>query len=115
MNIDTSNDIDCSLISLYEEKKRNNYNNDNNDNIGDLYQLSNKFYELLNFKIGILLFFIYIFLNTDVFIENTISKIISGIYDYKNDKISNKGIIISGIILAILYILLDFLDKKNIL
>lgn len=110
MNLDTSNEIDCSLLSIYEEKQKKKYNE-----TGDLYQLSNKIYELMNFKIGILLFFIYIILNMDIFIENTLSKMINGLYDYKNDKITTKGTIISGLVLAILYIFLDFLDKKELL
>jgi len=82
---------------------------------GDLFQVSNKVYQTMNIKIGLLLFFIYIILNLDIFIENVLSKIFTNIYDHNNDRITNKGILVNSMILALIYILIDMLDKKNII
>lgn len=86
-----------------------------NNKTGDLYQLSSKIYEKMNIKISLLLFLIYYILNTDVFIERGLTKFFNGVYDNTCDKITERGIIISGILLSIGYLILDFLDKKNIL
>lgn len=82
---------------------------------GDLFQVTNNIYKLMNIKISLILFAIYIILNFDRFIENGLSKIVSNIYDYTNDKITNKGIILNGVIISVAYILLDMLDKKKII
>jgi hypothetical protein len=101
------------ILSIDEDLK--NIQNMNND-IGDLYQLSNKFYDLLNIKIAFLLFLIYYILNTDIFIELAFSNnFIKNVYDRTNDKITEKGIVISGIILSMCYLVIDMLNKKNII
>jgi len=82
---------------------------------GDLYQLSSKFYEIINIKIALLLFITYYILNTDVFIEKGLSRLFCGVYDHTHDKFTEKGIVISGMILSMFYIIYDFLDKKNII
>lgn len=82
---------------------------------GDLYQLSSKFYEIINVKVAFLLFLTYYILNTDIFIEKGLSKIFNNVYDFNNDKFTERGIILSGIILSICYILYDVLDSKNII
>jgi hypothetical protein len=82
---------------------------------GDLYQLSSKFYDLINIKISFLIFITYYILNTDVFIEKGLAKIFNNVYDATHDKLTEKGIIISGIMLSMMYILYDFLDKKIII
>jgi hypothetical protein len=82
---------------------------------GDLYQLGNKLYELLNIKLAVIIFFIYVILNSDIFIENTISKYFNNIYDITNDKLTEKGIILSGILLSLCYLIIDLLDKKKII
>lgn len=90
-------------------------NKKNNSNTGDLYQLSSKFYELINIKIAFLLFITYYILNTDIFIEKGLSRFFCGVYDHTHDKFTEKGIVISGMLLSMFYILYDFLDKKNII
>ena len=82
---------------------------------GDLYQLSSKFYDLINIKIAFLLFITYFILNTDVFIEKGLSKLFCGVYDITHDKFTEKGIVLSGILLSIFYIIFDLLDKKKII
>lgn len=64
----------------------------------------------INYKIAFLIFLAYIILNTDVFIENILSKFNNTSI---NNEITNKGIVISGLILSLTYILLDVLDKNS--
>lgn len=105
-------DEDFDPIFIIETEENKCKKND----VGDLYQLSNKFYELLNLKIAFLLFLLYYILNTDIFIELAFSNnLLSNVYDRVNDKITEKGIVISGIILSICYLIIDMLDKKNII
>lgn len=104
-----SEEEDSDPIFIIDEEKIKN-------GTGDLYQLSNNFYELLNIKIAFILFLLYCILNTDLFIELAfLNKYISNAYDTKTDKITEKGIIISGIILSLCYLLIDILDKKKII
>jgi hypothetical protein len=102
------NDLDYEpIIDIINSKKSND--------TGDLYQLSSKFYDILNLKISLLLFLTYCILNTDVFIEKGLNKVFNNVYDINNDKFTEKGIIISGIILSVCYIIYDLLNKKNII
>ena len=82
---------------------------------GDLYQLSSKFYNLINIKISFLIFITYYILNTDIFVERGLAKIFNNVYDATHDKLTEKGIVMSGIVLSMIYILYDFLDKKKII
>ena len=77
--------------------------------------IGSKFYDLINIKLALLLFITYYILNTDIFIEKGLSRMFCNVYDTTHDKFTEKGIIISGIILSMCYILYDFLDKKNII
>lgn len=47
--------------------------------------------------------------------ELGLNNIFSNAYDRVNDKITEKGIIISGIFLVLSYLLIDLLDKKKII
>jgi hypothetical protein len=85
------------------------------EEIGDLYQVSDKLYNMMNIKIAFLLFCVYIILNSDIFIEFSLSKMFCNIYDPVNDKVTNKAIIITGLCLSISYIVIDILDKKDII
>ncbi len=84
-------------------------------NTGDLYQLSNKIYELLNLKIAFILFLLYYILNSDIFIDLALNNIFNNCYDRINDKVTEKGIVITGLFLVLCYIVIDLLDKKNII
>ncbi len=98
----------CDFDPIIQELKQCN-------KTGDLYQLSSKVYDIINFKISLLLFLTFYILNTDVFIEKGLSRFFCDVYDTNNDKFTEKGIILSGILLSLSYILFDILDKKNIL
>jgi hypothetical protein len=103
------NNLDSDPIFIISDEKKEN-------ETGDLYQLSNNFYDLLNIKIAFILFLLYYILNTDIFVELAFSnKVLSDAYDSTSDKITEKGIIISGIILSLCYLVIDMLDKKNII
>lgn len=102
------NDVDYEpIMDLINSKKDND--------TGDLYQLSSRCYDIINFKIALLLFLTHYILNTDVFIEKGLSRIFDNVYDINHDRLTEKGIIISGIVLSICYIFYDILDKKNVI
>jgi hypothetical protein len=106
----SSKNDDCDPIFIIDTKAQKE------NETGDLYQLSNKFYELLNLKIAFILFLLYYILNTDIFIELAFSNgFIKNTYDSVNDKITERGVIISGIVLTLCYLIIDILDKKNII
>lgn len=69
----------------------------------------------MNIKIAFLLFISYIILNTDIFTENILYNISNDAFDKKNMKVSNKGFIITGLILIIIYLFIDLADKGGIL
>lgn len=93
--------------------KQSSKNKKNKNEVGDLYQLSTNLYDLLNLKIGFILFLLYYILNSDIFIDLGLNKLFSNCYDRVNDKITEKGIIISGILLTLLYLTIDLLEKKK--
>jgi hypothetical protein len=108
--------MDSEKLNIKDIKKKDFTEKENKKNkTGDLFQVSNKVYQTTNVKLGIILFFLYIILNLDIFIENVLSKVFNNVYDHNNDKILAKGLIINGVILALLYMLLDLLNKKNII
>lgn len=107
LNCDDSDPI----FSIYKKKREPV----EKENVGDLYQLSNNLYDLLNLKIGFILFLLYYILNSDIFMELGLNNIFSNAYDRVNDKITEKGIIISGMFLVLSYLLIDLLDKKKII
>jgi hypothetical protein len=76
--------------------------------------LSSMFYKLIvqfNFKIAFLIFVFYIIFNTDIFNKFVISKFEKNIY--VNDSITEKGLIIIGVLLSISYIILDVLNNND--
>lgn len=101
------NDIDSETLNISEFKK-------NGEN-GDLFQIGGKIYDDLKIKIATLLFIIFIILNSDIFVEGVLSKFINGTYDSCEDKITEKGIVISAMLLSLSYIFIDFLFEKKIL
>ena len=73
---------------------------------GDLNQLFLKGMSNMNLKIAFLLFFVYIILNSEIFMDNVLGAIHGTI---KDNQTTNKGVIISGMFLAISYILIDMI------
>lgn len=63
-------------------------------------------------RIAIFLFIIYYVLASQLYIRTVLSKI-PGALMY--DQLSDKGLLVNASLMAILYILVDFLVKKNII
>lgn len=82
---------------------------------GDLFHSIAAVYDNSNIKIAFMLFVVYIILNTDIFAERALRKINSDAYDVTNDKITPSGICMSGMILAITYIILDLLSSGGVI
>jgi hypothetical protein len=61
-------------------------------------------------KIAIILFILYIIINSDIFVNKVLSNITGTAVD---GTITSKGIIVSGMILSIMYVLTDFLQKMD--
>jgi hypothetical protein len=101
------NDIDSETLNISEFKK--------NAKHGDLFHIGGKIYDDLKLKIAGLLFIIFIILNSDIFVECVLSKFIYGTYDPFGDKITEKGIVVSAMLLSFSYIFIDFLFEKKIL
>lgn len=101
------NDIDSETLNISEFKK--------NGKNGDLFHIGSKIYDDLKLKIAGLLFIIFIILNSDIFVEGVLSRFISGTYDGFSDKVTEKGIVISAMLMSLSYIFIDFLFEKKIL
>jgi hypothetical protein len=100
------NDIDSEILDISDFKK--------NSKNGDLFHVGGKLYDDLKIKIASILFILFIILNSDIFVEGVLSKFINGTYDASCDKITEKGIVISAMILSLSYIFIDFLFEKKI-
>ncbi len=79
----------------------------------DLFGVGGKLYDNIKWKISFFIFILYIILNSDIFVENILSKFIDGTYDQSSDKITEKGIITSGIVLSLLYIMMDLIYENG--
>lgn len=69
----------------------------------------------MNIKIAILLFISYIILNTDIFTENILSNISKDTFDKNTLRVTNKGFIVTGLILIVIYLFLDLADKGGMI
>ena len=81
----------------------------------DLFEFSGKIYDEMKIKIAFILFCIYIITNLDIYYENILSPFVSNTYDAASDKPSTKGVIISGIIMSVSYILIDFMYDHKVI
>lgn len=86
-------------------KSKCNY--DNNDLSYMLYKLVIQF----NVKVAILIFIFYILLNTDIF--NKYALIYFGNNIYENNQITEKGLLVIGILLSLFYIIIDVLNQNG--
>lgn len=100
-------DIDSEPIAIKDFHKSKNK--------GDLFHVCSKVYDTMKLKLAGMLFIIFIILNSDVYAENILGNFFSNSYDHSCDGITEKGIIISGIIMVVLYILLDSLYENGCL
>ena len=96
---------DSEILNLSDFKKPN----------GDLFHVCGRIYDNSKIKIATILFFIFIILNTDIYAENILCKFFKGSYCTEYDTITEKGIVISGLIMSVIYIILDILYEKKML
>lgn len=73
---------------------------------GDLNQFIIGAFGKMNIKIAILLFFIYVIINSEIFIDNVLSKFSNTV---DNGKTTNKGVMISALFVTLSYIIVDML------
>lgn len=85
----------------------------NNKAPDDMLTMLCDFISLFNYKVGFFLFIIYILLNSTVFYFQLINKISIGSYDIIDDKLTEKGLIIIGLLLVGSYLILDVLSKTD--
>jgi hypothetical protein len=102
MNLDN---LDSELINITD------FNTSKNQ--GDLFHICSKVYDNMKLKLASILFVVFIILNSDVYAENILAKFFTNSYDSSCDNITEKGIIISGILMVIIYIILDNLYENN--
>lgn len=88
---------------------------DFNKSNGDLFHVCGRIYDSSKLKLASILFFIFIILNTDIYAENVLCKFFKNSYDTEYETVTEKGIVISALIMAVLYIILDILYEKKIL
>ena len=83
------------------------------DSPDDMLTIICSMVSVFNYKIGFLIFIIFILLNTTVFYFQVLNKISCNTYDAKQDKITEKGIVIIGGILVASYLMLDALSSHD--
>ena len=88
---------------------------DFNKSNGDLFHVCSRIYDNSKIKIASFIFFIFIILNTDIFAENILCKFFKNSYDTEYDTVTERGIVISALIMAVSYIILDILYEKKML
>ncbi len=86
---------------------------DCNNRNNDLFGVTGKLYDNIKWKISFFIFILYIILNSDIFVENILSKFIKGTYDQSSDKPTERGILVSGVVLSILYITIDLIYENG--
>jgi hypothetical protein len=102
MNLDN---LDSELINITD------FNTSKNK--GDLFHICSKVYDNMKLKLASILFIVFIILNSDVYAENILAKFFTNSYDNSCDAITEKGIIISGILMVMIYIILDSLYEND--
>jgi len=81
----------------------------------DLFHSVAAIYDNASIKVAFILFIAYVILNTDIFAERALRKIRPDAYDVANDKITPIGICTTGMILSMVYIIIDLLVKGDII
>jgi hypothetical protein len=96
----------------FEDSDNMDDENPEKEDKDDLLHMGWNFLKLINFKIGFLLFLIGIFILSDIFSD----KVLSLFSDTTHGECATtKGTMIQLIFLVIAYILLDLLDKADII
>lgn len=79
-----------------------------------LFDMSGNIYDELHIKIAFMLFIIFCILNTDIFAEHVLGKLSKKNYDREQDKISDRGIFVSGLFMSASYLILDLLSSRKV-
>lgn len=80
---------------------------------GDLFHVCSKVYDNMKLKIASILFIIFIILNSDIYAENVLANFFTDSYDHNYECVTEKGIVISGIIMIVSYIIIDSLYENK--
>lgn len=102
-----------TLEKLYQKKNKIKKSKEIDDSPDDMLTIMCSAVSIFNYKIGFLIFVIFILLNSTVFYFQVLNKISCDTYDTKQDKITEKGIIIIGSILVVSYLMLDALSRYD--
>lgn len=93
-----------------EENEQNNEDDDKpNENI---YEKSSNAFKKINFKSLIFLFILFIFISSDIFIEQILDKF-GDTVEHNNP--TSKGVLIQGIMLVLGFAILDTLVNYNLI
>lgn len=95
-----------SLESIYENSKACP---------DDMLTMICDFVSMFNYKIAFFLFIIYILLNSTVFYFQLINTISPGSYDTNEERLTERGLIVIGILLVSAYLVLDVLNKTDVI
>lgn len=93
-----------SIEMLFEEHSDSECESD--EKKGDLNHMLINVFSDMNIKISIMLMILYIVLNSEVFMDNVLSKIDGTMADGRT---TNRGVFICAILLAMGYILIDLI------
>lgn len=92
------------ISKLFDDDSDTEYEYEENKKKGDLNHFMLNGISNMNLKISILLLFLFIILNSEVFIDNILTKFEGTLVDGKT---TNKGVFISSLFLAVGYIIID--------
>ena len=106
------NDVDIP-VKININKKPKNKKNKNKKPPNDFLEMIISLFNKFNIKLSVLLFILYIIFNTDIFYIKLLSNISSNSYDTTKDQLTEKGLVVIGILLSISYLFLDLLDKHD--
>ena len=93
-----------------EDYNKNNINNDAPPD--DLTTVLVKFLKKFNVVTGLIIFILYILINTDCFQLHIIRELYKPAYDSNTDSITDSGIIFNGVILSVFYMIFDVSYNK---
>lgn len=106
--------------SLYKDGRNVGHSNSNDDDDEsssekhDFFDIFGSIFSKLHIWVGILIFILYILINTTFFVDDVLKKINSSFVSTDGNPTTN-GIIMQGIFLSVGYIILDLLVSGGIL
>ncbi len=85
------------------------------DTESDLFHSAAKLYDSMQIKTAFILFIVFVMFSTDIFAERVLNKLTDGSYDSANDRLTSKGIIMTGMLISVVYILIDLLVQGGVI